>query len=56
MLYRYPVMTRALMRARRLIFFSLCEWGDMHLVLWGYTVGNSWRTTNDISDTWERSE
>ncbi|KAL8519769.1 hypothetical protein ACS0TY_010636 [Phlomoides rotata] len=50
---RYPVMTRALMRAGRPIFFSLCEWGDMHPALWGYTVGNSWRTTNDISDTWE---
>lgn len=50
---RYPVMTRALMNAERPIFFSLCEWGDLHPALWGYTVGNSWRTTNDISDTWE---
>ncbi|GFQ03168.1 alpha-galactosidase [Phtheirospermum japonicum] len=50
---RYPVMTRALMMSGRPIFFSLCEWGDMHPALWGYTVGNSWRTTNDISDTWE---
>lgn len=31
-----------------------CDRGDMHPALWGYTVGNSWRTTNDISDTWER--
>ncbi|KAK4403210.1 Alpha-galactosidase 1 [Sesamum angolense] len=50
---RYPVMTRALMKAGRPIFFSLCEWGDMHPALWGYTVGNSWRTANDISDTWD---
>ncbi|PQQ09688.1 alpha-galactosidase 1-like [Prunus yedoensis var. nudiflora] len=50
---RYPVMTRALMKAGRPIFFSLCEWGDMHPALWGAKVGNSWRTTNDISDTWE---
>ncbi|GFS39706.1 alpha-galactosidase 1 [Actinidia rufa] len=50
---RYPVMTRALMKAGRPIFFSLCEWGDMHPALWGAPVGNSWRTTNDISDTWE---
>ncbi|KAH6771039.1 alpha-galactosidase 1 [Perilla frutescens var. hirtella] len=50
---RYPVMTRALMKTGRPIFFSLCEWGDLHPALWGYTVGNSWRTTNDISDTWE---
>ncbi|KAI3453235.1 hypothetical protein Pfo_009898 [Paulownia fortunei] len=50
---RYPVMTRALMNAGRPIFFSLCEWGDMHPATWGFNVGNSWRTTNDISDTWE---
>lgn len=50
---RYPVMTRALMKAGRPIFFSLCEWGDIHPALWGAQVGNSWRTTNDISDTWE---
>uniref|UniRef100_A0A7C9DEV8 Alpha-galactosidase n=1 Tax=Opuntia streptacantha TaxID=393608 RepID=A0A7C9DEV8_OPUST len=49
---RYPVMTRALMKAGRPIFFSLCEWGDMHPALWGYQVGNSWRTTNDINDNW----
>ncbi|KAL9229982.1 hypothetical protein vseg_005386 [Gypsophila vaccaria] len=51
---RYPVMTRALMKTHRPIFFSLCEWGDMHPALWGYQVGNSWRTTNDISDDWNR--
>ncbi|KAK4490570.1 hypothetical protein RD792_001252 [Penstemon davidsonii] len=50
---RYPVMTKALMSAGRPIFFSLCEWGDMHPALWGYNIGNSWRTTNDISDKWE---
>ncbi|KAK4400159.1 Alpha-galactosidase 1 [Sesamum angolense] len=50
---RYPVMTRALMNAGRPIFFSLCEWGDMHPALWGFNVGNSWRTTNDIADNWD---
>ncbi|KAL4354473.1 hypothetical protein GQ457_06G003870 [Hibiscus cannabinus] len=50
---RYPIMTRALMKAGRPIFFSLCEWGDMHPAEWGAPVGNSWRTTNDISDNWE---
>ncbi|KAF6153422.1 hypothetical protein GIB67_003612 [Kingdonia uniflora] len=50
---RYPVMTRALMKSGRSIFLSLCEWGDMHPALWGAKVGNSWRTTQDISDTWE---
>ncbi|KAG8656654.1 hypothetical protein MANES_04G160300v8 [Manihot esculenta] len=50
---RYPVMTRALMKTGRPIFFSLCEWGDLHPALWGGKVGNSWRTTNDIADNWE---
>ncbi|XP_047978278.1 alpha-galactosidase 1-like isoform X2 [Salvia hispanica] len=50
---RYPVMTRALMNAGRPIFFSLCEWGDMHPALWGASLGNSWRTTNDIADNWD---
>ncbi|XP_004492578.1 alpha-galactosidase 1 [Cicer arietinum] len=50
---RYPVMTQALMKTGRPIFFSLCEWGDMHPAMWGAKVGNSWRTTNDINDSWE---
>ncbi|KEH23291.1 putative alpha-galactosidase [Medicago truncatula] len=50
---RYPVMTRALAKAGRPIFFSLCEWGQMYPALWGAKVGNSWRTTNDINDSWE---
>lgn len=50
---RYPIMTNALMKAGRPIYFSLCEWGDMHPALWGGMLGNSWRTTNDITDTWE---
>ncbi|KAK7382884.1 hypothetical protein VNO80_02034 [Phaseolus coccineus] len=51
---RYPIMTRALMKAGRPIYFSICEWGDMHPALWGYPVGNSWRTSDDITDNWER--
>ncbi|KAG4925391.1 hypothetical protein JHK87_050931 [Glycine soja] len=27
--------------------------GDLHPALWGAKVGNSWRTTNDINDSWE---
>ncbi|XP_072962854.1 alpha-galactosidase 1-like [Typha angustifolia] len=50
---RYPAMTRALMKTDRPMFFSLCEWGDMHPALWGAKLGNSWRTTNDINDSWE---
>nr|AAP04002.1 alpha-galactosidase [Carica papaya] len=50
---RYPVMTRALMKCGPPIYFSLCEWGDLHPALRGAPVGNSWRTTNDIADTRE---
>lgn len=28
--------------------------GDMHPARWGAAYGNSWRTTNDIEDTWDR--
>lgn len=28
--------------------------GDLHPALWGDKLGNSWRTTNDINDSWER--
>ncbi|CAL9202772.1 unnamed protein product [Musa hybrid cultivar] len=51
---RYPNMTRALMRTDRPNFVSLCEWGDMHSALWADKLGNSWRTTFDINDSWER--
>ncbi|KAK4595371.1 hypothetical protein RGQ29_013718, partial [Quercus rubra] len=33
------------------VFLSL-NGGDLHPALWGFKVGNSWRTTNDISDNW----
>ncbi|CAL9192570.1 unnamed protein product [Musa hybrid cultivar] len=51
--YRYPEMTRALMRTGRPIFVSLSEWGDMHSAFWADKLGNSWRTTFDINDSWE---
>lgn len=34
--------------------FQLVRRGDMHPALWGSKIGNSWRTTNDITDTWLR--
>jgi len=37
-----------------LIKISLLVRGDMHPAKWGAKVGNSWRTTGDISDSWER--
>eukprot|EP00455_Lapot_gusevi_P013790 TRINITY_DN167_c0_g4_i2.p1 TRINITY_DN167_c0_g4~~TRINITY_DN167_c0_g4_i2.p1 ORF type:complete len:398 (-),score=141.16 TRINITY_DN167_c0_g4_i2:65-1207(-) len=50
---RYPVMRDALNATGRPILFSLCEWGVDTPAKWAPAVGNSWRTTNDISDNWE---
>jgi len=37
-----------------LIIGAVFARGDLHPALWGAKVGNSWRTTNDINDSWER--
>ncbi|KAL6194604.1 hypothetical protein ACLB2K_035686 [Fragaria x ananassa] len=50
---RYPVMSKALLNSSRPIFFSLCEWGVEDPATWAASVGNSWRTTGDISDNWD---
>jgi len=49
---RYPVMRDALNATGRHIFFSMCEWGVDNPATWAPEVGNSWRTTGDISDSW----
>ncbi|XP_078436432.1 melibiase family protein isoform X2 [Wolffia australiana] len=49
---RYPPMRDALNASGRAIFYSLCEWGVDDPALWAGKVGNSWRTTEDINDTW----
>ncbi|KAH3744287.1 alpha galactosidase [Pelomyxa schiedti] len=51
---RYPVMRDALNATGREIFFSMCEWGEEQPARWGADVGNSWRTTGDITDSWMR--
>jgi alpha-galactosidase len=40
---RYPVMTSALNKTGRPIFFSMCEWGVEDPATWANPVGNSWR-------------
>ncbi|KAK8651467.1 hypothetical protein V6N13_141068 [Hibiscus sabdariffa] len=45
-------MRDALNATGRTIFYSLCEWGVEDPALWARGVGNSWRTTDDINDTW----
>ena len=49
---RYPRMRDALNMTGHPIFFSMCEWGVEDPATWAPEVGNSWRTTGDISDNW----
>ena len=46
-------MRDALKKTGRKIFFSLCNWGNEDVQTWGKDVGNSWRTTKDIYDSWK---
>jgi alpha-galactosidase len=51
----YRVMRAALDKVPRDIMFSLCQYGWGDVWKWGAepTIGgNSWRTTGDITDTW----
>ncbi|GAB2233569.1 hypothetical protein Droror1_Dr00002795 [Drosera rotundifolia] len=50
---RYQAMSDALQNTGRPIFYSICEWGDQQPALWAGEFGNSWRTTDDITDDWE---
>jgi alpha-galactosidase len=49
---RYTKMRDALAATGRKIFYSICEWGQNKPWLWAKDVGNSWRTTGDISDSY----
>ena len=50
----YEVMRAALNSVQRDIVYSLCQYGMDNVWEWGDSVGgNCWRTTGDITDTWE---
>lgn len=50
----YAIMHRELARQPRDIVYSLCQYGMGDVWKWGYFVGGDcWRTTPDITDTWE---
>lgn len=50
----YKTMQIALQKQNRDIVYSLCQYGRKEVWKWGNEVsGNSWRTTDDINDTWE---
>lgn len=49
----YTVMRNALDKVPRDILFSFCQYGWGNVWQWGEAAGgNSWRTTDDITDTW----
>jgi alpha-galactosidase len=50
----YLVMRDALKQQSRDIVYSLCQYGIQDVWKWGEEVnGNLWRTTGDITDTWQ---
>ena len=50
----YKIMRGALNQVHRDILYSLCQYGMGNVWEWGGDVGgNCWRTTGDITDTWE---
>jgi alpha-galactosidase len=50
----YQRMGDALQATGRPIVYSLCQYGRSNVQEWGPRVGgNLWRTTGDISDTWQ---
>ncbi|HEX7302973.1 NPCBM/NEW2 domain-containing protein [Lentzea sp.] len=51
--YRYTKMRDALEATGREIVFSICEWGENKPWEWARDVGHLWRTTGDISDSWD---
>jgi alpha-galactosidase len=48
----YTTMRDALYSAGRPIVFSICEWGSNKPWEWAGEIGNLWRTTGDIVDSW----
>ncbi len=50
----YQKMGEALQATGRPIVFSLCQYGKQEVWKWGALAGgNLWRTTDDISDSWQ---
>ncbi|MFD7866758.1 NPCBM/NEW2 domain-containing protein [Streptomyces sp. NPDC057682] len=49
---RYTTMRDALAATGRPIVYSICEWGQNKPWEWAAELGQLWRTTGDISDSW----
>eukprot|EP01025_Chloroclados_australasicus_P024344 TRINITY_DN24440_c0_g1_i5.p1 TRINITY_DN24440_c0_g1~~TRINITY_DN24440_c0_g1_i5.p1 ORF type:complete len:436 (-),score=71.20 TRINITY_DN24440_c0_g1_i5:1764-3071(-) len=50
---RFLRMRDALNATGRFMVYSICDWGSGEPWTWGKEVGNSWRTTTDVSPVWE---
>ncbi|CAM6006072.1 unnamed protein product [Sphagnum balticum] len=50
----YGIMRDALLAQNRTILYSLCEWGQADVEVWGNATGNSWRISGDINPWWAR--
>jgi alpha-galactosidase len=50
---RYAKVSQAFRASGRPIVLSICEWGQNAPWRWAPSVGNLWRTTTDIEDTWQ---
>jgi alpha-galactosidase len=50
---RYTMMRDALSKVNQSIFYSISNWGEEGVTEWGALIGNSWRTTQDINDSWD---
>jgi alpha-galactosidase len=51
---QYTKFHDALAQAGRPMVFSICDWGVKAPWRWGPRIGNMWRTTGDISDSYSR--
>ncbi|MFF1920575.1 glycoside hydrolase family 27 protein [Streptomyces sp. NPDC058221] len=51
---RYKTMGDALKATGRPILYGICEWGSNSPWNWAPAIGNSWRSTGDINDTWSK--
>ena len=52
----YALMAAALRSTGRDIVFSICEWGTARPWEWAKNVGNLWRTTGDIWDSFDKKD
>jgi alpha-galactosidase len=52
----YALMADALRSTGREIVLSICEWGTAKPWEWAKNIGNLWRTTGDIWDSFEKKD